>query len=137
MIMAKILMMMMMMTVAEPSLSGSLVQIVWKNEEGAAHLWGDKFVHREFLASIPSTYWRGVGVMGDVLSTLYSFTTSLSPSSLSCFFFHLLKLFWWQLRSLVPIRAAGHGKLVFGRDALSLKTFLDCFFFQNLMSICE
>ena len=67
MIMAKILMMMMMMTVAEPSLSGSLVQIVWKNEEGAAHLWGDKFVHREFLASIPSTYWRGVGVMGDVL----------------------------------------------------------------------
>ena len=87
MIMAKILMMMMMMTVAEPSLSGSLVQIVWKNEEGAAHLWGDKFVHREFLASIPSTYWRGVGVMGEVLrlGTLYS-STSLSPSSLSCFF---------------------------------------------------
>ena len=86
MMIAKMLMMMMTMTVAEPSLSGSLVQIVWKNEEGAAHLWGDKFVHREFLASIPSTYWRGVGVMGDVLSTLYSFTTSLSPSSLSCFF---------------------------------------------------
>ena len=43
------------------------------------------------------------------------------------FFFHQLKLFWWQLRSLVPIRAAGHGKSVFGRDALSLKTFLDYF----------
>ena len=56
------------------------------------------------------------------------------------FFFHLLKLFWWQLRSLVPIRAAGHGKSVFGRDALSLKIFLDYFFqvrFQNLMSICK
>ena len=71
---------------------------------------------------------------------LFFCTASLSPASLSCFFFHLLKLFWWQLRSLVPILAAGHGKLVFERDALSLKTFLDYFFqvrFQNLMSICE
>ena len=121
MIMAKMFVMM-TMTVTEPSLSGSLVQIVWKNGEGGSPLVGDKFVHREFLASIPSTYWRGVGVMGEVLSTLYS-----SRASLSCFFFHLLKLFWWQLRSLVPIRAAGHGKSVFGRDALSLKTFLDYF----------
>ena len=39
MIMAKMLMMM-TMTVAEPSLSGSLVQIVWKNEEGGSALVG-------------------------------------------------------------------------------------------------
>ena len=97
MIMEKMLMMM-----TEPSLSGSLVQIVWKNEEGAAHLWGDKFVHREFLASIPSTYWRGVGVMGDVLSTLYSFTTSLSPSSLSCFFFSSVEIVLVAAEELAP-----------------------------------
>ena len=39
MMMAKMLMMM-TMTVAEPSLSGSLVQIVWKNEEGGSTLVG-------------------------------------------------------------------------------------------------
>ena len=39
-IMANMLMMMMTMTVAEPSLSGSLVLIVWKNEEGGSTLVG-------------------------------------------------------------------------------------------------
>ena len=89
MMMAKMLMMMMTMTVAEPSLSGSLVQIVWKNEEGGSALVGGQICTQR----IPRVHTfnilaRGEGHGGSTETEhpLFFCTASLSPSSLSCFF---------------------------------------------------
>ena len=43
--------------------------------------WGDKFVHREFLLSIPSTYWLEVGVMGDLLGSPLFFNSFIITAS--------------------------------------------------------
>ena len=92
------------------------MQIVWKNEEGGGGWgvfsggWGDKFVHREFLLSIRSTYWPEVGVMGDILGsplffTCFILTIDSSYSSISlllhpcCLLEVLLKQFGINLSS--------------------------------------